>query len=101
MGCDIPLSHVQVINCSYFDIKVCYPPAVQVVESFKNISEVESHFLLCQVSPAHYVVQETALVRPDGAITGCIRVSLKIHRCLLQIIKSGNSLLETQLNLHL
>lgn len=69
----------EVINCSYFEVEVCYPPAVQVVESFKNISEVESHFLLCQVSPAHYVVQETALVRPEVANTECICESLKIH----------------------
>lgn len=46
----------------WFEIKVCYPPAVQVVESFKNISEVESHLLLCQVAPAHNIVQETSLV---------------------------------------
>jgi len=52
---------------------VCYPPAVQVVESFKNISEVESHLLLRQVAPAHDVVQETSLLCPENRNTWCIR----------------------------
>lgn len=50
--------------CIYFEIKVCYPPAVQVADSFKNISEVQSYFLLCQVAPANYIVQEAPLVCP-------------------------------------
>ena len=62
----------ELIMCSYFEIKVCDPPAVQVVEGFKNISEVESHLLLCQVSPAHYVVQEASLVGPVKKTTGLL-----------------------------
>ncbi|TNN79744.1 hypothetical protein EYF80_009977 [Liparis tanakae] len=40
-----------------------------VVESFKNISEVESHLLLRQVAPAHDVVQETSLLCPENRNT--------------------------------
>lgn len=48
----------------YFEVEVRYPPAVQVVKSFENFSEVQCHLLLCQVAPAHYIIQETSLVRP-------------------------------------
>lgn len=60
----------------YFEIKVCYPPAVQEVESFKKISEVQSHLLLRQVAPAHYIVQEAPLVSPENTNTQCISMSL-------------------------
>lgn len=55
--------------CIYFEVEMCYSPAVQEVESLKNISEVQSHFLFRQVAPAHYVVQETALVSPENSDT--------------------------------
>lgn len=42
-----------------------YPPSVQVLKSFKNFSEVQCHFFLCQVAPAHYIIQESPLVRPE------------------------------------
>lgn len=48
----------------YFEVEVRYPPSVQVVKSFKNFSEVQRHLLLCQVAPAHYIIQESPLVRP-------------------------------------
>lgn len=50
----------------YFEVEVSYPPAVQVVKSFENFREVQRHPFLCEVAPAHYVVQESALVCPGG-----------------------------------
>lgn len=40
----------------YFEVEVCYPPAVQEMERFENIFEVQSYFLFRQVAPAYYVV---------------------------------------------
>lgn len=50
----------------YFEVEVSYPPAVQVVKSLQNFGEVQRHPLLCEVAPAHNVVQETTLVGPAG-----------------------------------
>lgn len=50
----------------YFEVEVSYPPAVQVVKSLENFSEVQRHPLLGEVAPAHNVVQESPLVCPGG-----------------------------------
>lgn len=56
----------------YFEIQVGYLPAVQVLESFEQVSKVERHLLLGQVSPAHYVVEETSLICPESRNKKCV-----------------------------
>lgn len=75
--------------CIYFEIQVCYPPAVQVVESFQNISEIQCHLFLCQIAPAHYIVQETPLVCPENTHTVHLLLAT-FHRDKTCIFASNN-----------
>lgn len=53
------------VRSADLDIQVSYVPEVQVLQSLQDVSEVQSHLLLRQVPPAHYVVQEPSLVCPE------------------------------------
>lgn len=72
----------------YFEIQVGYLPAVQVLESFQQVSEVERHLLLGQVSPAHYVVKETSLICPESRNQKCISQNVWFMSAVLSLLYS-------------
>ena len=54
------------VRSPYLDVQVRYPPAVQVVQRLQDVPQVEGHLLLRQAAPAHDVVQQPALLRPNA-----------------------------------